>query len=225
MSLGRSVGLKAKLADLGFSKGVIAETIVTTYDKAGNPNAAPIGVIMKDQQHILINLFNSTLTHNNIQANSCAVINLTNDIEIFYKTAFKEMNPGGKLPLEWFEKAKVVNAPRLLLADATIEVSTNNLISISENKTQAEFNLELVLAKLNYPQVHSRAMSQTLEAILHATRVKALLSNKKEKNRVSKLLEIIANCNETVNRVAPNSKYSLIMSDLMNRIGSWQEQK
>lgn len=217
--------MTAKLTDLGFSKGIIAETIVTTCNKEGKPNAAPMGVIMKDEQHIIINLFNSTLTYTNIKTNSCAVINLTKSIEIFYKTAFKETNPGSKLPSEWFEKAKTVNAPRLRLADATIEVSITNLVPISADRTQAECNPELVQAKLKYPQVHCRAMSQTLEAILHATRVKALLNNEKEQNHVCKLLEIIANCSDIVNRVAPNSTYSLIMIDLMKRVDSWQEQK
>ena len=38
------VGLMAKLTDLGFSKGIIFETIVSTYNLDGSPNAAPMGV-------------------------------------------------------------------------------------------------------------------------------------------------------------------------------------
>ena len=34
----------AKLTDLGFSKGMIFETIVSTYNPDGTPNAAPMGV-------------------------------------------------------------------------------------------------------------------------------------------------------------------------------------
>jgi hypothetical protein len=220
-----SVGLTAKLSDLGFSKGIIAETIVSTYNIDGKPNAAPMGAIMEDEQHLAINLFNSSLTCSNIKANRCAVVNLTSNIEVFYKTAFKEANPDGKLPQEWFEKAKAVNAPRLRSADASIDVSINDLVPIGTEKIRAVFNTELVQAKQKYPQVHCRAKSATLEAIIHATRVKAFINDEKEQKRVSKLLEMIGNCNEVVNRVAPNSSYSMVMADLMKRIDSWRNSK
>jgi hypothetical protein len=65
-------------------------------------------------------------------------------------------------------------------------------------------------------------MSATVEAIIHATRVKALINDKKEQKHVSKLLELIENCNSVVNRVAPNSSYSMVMADLMKKVDSWR---
>ena len=65
-------------------------------------------------------------------------------------------------------------------------------------------------------------MFATLEAIIHATRVKAFLNDEEEQKQVSKLLELIDNCNCVVNRVAPNSAYSSVMADLMKRIDSWR---
>ncbi len=62
----------------------------------------------------------------------------------------------------------------------------------------------------------------TLEAIIHATRVKAFLNDEGEQKQVSKLLKLIDNCNDVVNRVAPNSSYSIVMADLMKRIDSWR---
>lgn len=219
------VDLMTKLADLGFSKGIIAETIVSTYNLNGKPNAAPMGVIMENEQEISINLYNSSLTYKNFQANKCAVINLTNSAEIFYKTAFKEANSNGKLPEEWFEKAKTVNAPKLCRADATIDVSIINLVPISAEKTKALCSVKLVETTKKFPQVYCRAMSATIEAIIHATRVKVLINDEKEKKHVSKLLEMIENCNDVVNRVASNSLYSEIMADLMRRIDSWRNGK
>jgi hypothetical protein len=219
------VGLTAKLTDLGFSKGIIAEIIVSTYNSSGKPNAAPMGAIMEDEQHLVINLFNSSLTCSNIKANRCAVVNLTSNIEVFYKTAFKEANPSGKPPEEWFEPAKTVNAPRLRLADASIDVSVSDMMPIGTEKTKAVCNVKLVQATQNYPQVYCRAMSATVEAIIHATRVKAFINDVKEQKRVSKLLEMIENCSCVVNRVAPNSVYSMVMADLMKRIDSWRNSK
>src|SRR5208283_1202008 len=152
---------------------MIAECIVSTYNLDGKPNAAPMGVIMEDEQHLIVNLFNSSTTRSNIKANRCAIVNLTSNIEVFYKTSFKEANLDGKLPQEWFEKAKAVNAPKLRFADATIDVSVTDMTPIDTLKTRAVCNVELVLATRKFPQVHCRGMDATLEAIIHATRVKA----------------------------------------------------
>ena len=219
------VGLTVKLTDLGFSKGIISETIVSTFNKDGKPNAAPMGAIMEDEQKIIINLFNSSSTYRNLQANSCAVINLTSNIEVFYKTAFKEANPDGKLPKEWFKKSDTVNAPKLSLADATIDVSVIDMKPIGTEKTKAFCNVKQVNATKKYPQVYCRAMSATVEAIIHATRVKAFINDEKQQKQVNILLEMIGNCNDVVNRVASNSPYSLIMPDLMKRIDSWRSIK
>jgi len=213
----------AKLSDLGFLKNVIAETIVSTYNTDEEPNAAPMGVTMIDAQHLAINVFNSSTTFTNIKLNSCAVVNLTGNIEVFYRTAFKEANPNGVLPQEWFEKAKAVNAPKLCLAEATIDVSLTDLVAFNAEKTRAVFNVEFVQAEQKYPQVYCRAFGATVEALVHATRVKALLHDENEKKRVNELLKKISYCNDVVNRVASNSSYSLVMADLMKRISNWEQ--
>lgn len=215
----------AKLIDLGFSKGAIAETIVSTYDADGKANAAPMGVVMEDQQHISINLLNSSTTFKNIKENRCAVLNLTDNIEVFYRTAFKEANPDSELPREWFKKARNVNAPRLSLADASIEVSIKELFPNETEKTRVVFRIISIQAKRKYPRVYCRAMSQTLEAIIHATRVKALANDPAQQKSVKHLLEMIGDCNKVVNRVAPNSSYALVMADLMKKVDLWRAQK
>jgi hypothetical protein len=65
-------------------------------------------------------------------------------------------------------------------------------------------------------------MSMTLEAIIHATRVKAFVNDDKQEKNVNALLELIENNNDFVNRVAPNSMYATIMADLTKRIDSWR---
>jgi hypothetical protein len=215
----------AQLTDLGFAKGVIFETILSTYNGNGAPNAAPMGITMQDPQNLTFNLFNSSATSRNLKVNKCGVINLISNIEIFYKTTFKEANPNGKLPPEWFEKAQTVNAPKLCLADATVEVSVAGMESIGEEKTKVSLNVERINVLQSYPKVYNRAMALTLEAIIHATRVKAFTNIAQEKERVGKLLEMIKNSNEIVNRVAPNSAYSMVMADLMKRIDSWRNRQ
>jgi hypothetical protein len=213
-----------QLSDLGFLKGTVAETIVSTFNRKGEPNAAPMGVTLMDENHLSVNLFNSSTTCSNIKSNRCAVVNLTSNIEVFYKAAFKEANPDGKLPREWFEKAKAVNAPKLRLADATVDVSVADLAAVGMGKTKAVFAVELVEAAQKYPQVYCRAFGATVEAIVHATRIKAYTDDATKQKDIEELLKKISICNEVVNRVAPDSLYSSVMADLTHRI-SVREQK
>ena len=214
-----------KLADLGFLKGVIEECIISTYSIEGKVDAAPMGVIVEDEAHVIVTFFNSSATCNNIKANKCATVNLTSNIEVFYKTAFKEANINGKLPQEWFEKARSVNAPKLRSAEATIEVSVTELVPLSSEKTKAVFEIKLLEATPKYPQVYCRAMAATLEAILHGTRVKFFINDKNKQKQVTTLLEQIQGCNELVKKVAPNSVYSTVMVDLLKRIDLWRQKK
>jgi hypothetical protein len=213
----------AKLTDLGFSKGIFAETIVSTYNADGTPNAAPMGIILEDEQTLTLNIFTSSATNHNLKANKCAVINLTNNTEAFYKTTFKGANPNGHLPAEWFDRAKVVKAPRLRFADATIEVSITGNEPNGLERTKFVCNVKQMDAPKKYPQVYNRAMAATIEAITHATRVEAFINDEKKQKQVSELLEMINRQRDLVNHVAPNSQYSVVMADLMARIDSWRK--
>jgi len=212
----------AKLTDLGFLKDTFAETIVSTYNTDGTPNAAPMGIILENQQTLILNIFNTSTTNCNLKTSKCAVINLTNNIEAFYKTTFKEANPNGKLPAEWFDKARTINAPRLQFADASIEVSVINMEPCGVDRTKFVCNVKQTKTPKKYPQVYNRALSATIEAITHATRVKAFINDEKKQKQVSELLEMIENQKNLVNHVAPNSAYSAVMTDLMKRIDSWR---
>jgi hypothetical protein len=211
----------AKLADLGFQKGVIVETLVSTYGEDGKPNAAPMGVVMENAQRIVIRPYTSSLTYKNLQSKRCAVVNVTSNPEFFYRTAFKEANPEGKMPQEWFEKAEVVNAPRLRKADAFIEISVVDVTSLGAEKVEASCDIKLIKAATLLPKVYCRALFATVEAIIHATRVKAFLNCGKQEQAL-KLLETIGVCRDIVNRVAPNSPYAEIMADLTKMIDSWR---
>ncbi len=212
----------ATLSDLGFLKGIFAETIVSTYNEDGTPNAAPMGILMENEQTVTMNIFNSSSTNHNLKANKGAVINLTNNIEVFYRTTFKEANPIGQLPPDWFDGAKTIKAPKLRVADANIEVSVSGAKPEGSERTKFACEVTHIDAPKKYPQVYCRPMSITLEAITNATRVKVFISNEKKQKQVSELLEMIENQKNLVNRVAPNSAYSTVMDDLMKRIVSWR---
>ena len=214
-----------KLTDLGFSKDTVVETILSTYNPDGQPNAAPMGILMKNEQCVTIKLYKSSSTYQNLVSRRCGVINITSDPELFFLSAFKEANPNAKIPPEWFEKAEILDAPKLHIADATVEISIAKITPINAEITEAVCDVKLVKATKALPKVYCRALFATIEAIIHATRIKVFLSgNNRQREQASMLMENIAYCRETVNRVAPSSRYAEIMTELTKMITTWRSE-
>jgi hypothetical protein len=212
------------ITDLSFSEGLIVETIVTTYNVDGQANAAPMGVTMENPQRVVLRIYTSSLTYKNLQSKKCGVVNVTCDAELFYRTAFKEVNPNGKVPQDLFEKAETVDAPRLRAAEAHIEVAVADIKQFDAERAEIICDVKLVQAASVFPKAYCRALFATVEAIVHATRVKAFINHedRQKREQALKLLETIKECNDVVNHVAPNSRYSEIMADLNQRINSWR---
>jgi len=215
------------IAELGFSEGVILETIVTTYNAGGQANAAPIGATMINPQRLAFRIYTSSLTYKNLQSKKCGVVNVTSDPEVFYRTAFKEANLGGVVPEEWFERAESVDAPRLRAADAHVEVAVADIRQFDAERVEVLCDVERVQAASVLPRAYCRALFATVEAVVHATRVEAFIAHedRRKREQALRLLETIKGCRDVVNRVAPNSRYSKIMADLNRRIDSWRVNK
>jgi len=213
--------MDTKLSDLGFTVGVNCEAIVTTLNPDGSPNAAPMGMTMQDQQHLKLNIFNSSSTCRNLKASKCGVVNITGNIDVYYKAAFKEASPEGKVPSDWFVKSEVVEAPKLRSADAAVEISVESASDDGE-RTLFCCKTERVAAKPSYPQVYCRAMPLTIEAITHATRVKAFAADPETQQMVEQLIQTINSHARIVERVAPNSPYTAVFADLLGRIDLWR---
>jgi len=213
-----------ELEDLGFLKNGIVETIVSTYNSDGQPNAAPMGVKRIDAQNVILRPYVSTLTYKNLRSRRSAVINVTSNPELYYRTTFKEANSEGRLPAEWFSRAENVDAPRLLSADAFIEVSVVNIESPSGQRAEVLCGVKLVKRSNVLPKAYCRATFATIESIIHATRVKAFLASGQHKE-AERQMKLIKYYSAIVDRVAPDSRYSETMNDLIQRINSWKKEK
>ncbi len=209
------------LTDLGFTRGVCSETIVSTYNNDGSANAAPMGIRMQDEEHLTLDIFNTSTTCHNLKTQKAAVINLTGDADVFYKSTCKEANPDGKVPAEWFMAADAVAAPKLRSAQATIQISVVNTTE-SPERTTFLCKVARVNSEATYPQVYCRALPLTLEAITHATRVKVFLNQPQKQAEAAELIERIQSYAAVVGRVAPNSPYTKVFDDLLVRIDSWR---
>ena len=213
-----------ELTDLGFSREMITETIISTYDDQRQANAAPMGVTIKNTKQIVLRIYTSSSTYKNLQVKRCAVVNVVTDPELFYQTAFKYNETKSSLPREWFETAELVDAPRLRKAEAHIEVAIDAVRPLKDGRAEITCEVKLIRASKILPKVYCRALFATIEAIIHATRVEVFMEqgHREKKEQALKLIELIEECNNVVNRVAPNSRYSEIMEDLIGHINSWR---
>lgn len=215
-----------KLEDLGFAKGVICETIVSTYSNHGYPNFAPMGVIEIDPKRIMIKIYKSSNTYKNLKAKRCAVVNLSSDPSLFYKSAIKETNIEQKNFLDLFEKGNLVDAPKLKMADATLEVSVLDINEENYEKAKIVFEVKTIKAIRCFPKVHCRAFSATIESIILATRIRLFLAgNQLQQKQVNNMIDKVMSFKEIVKRTAPKSKHVDIMSDLIRKIESWKKNK
>jgi hypothetical protein len=207
------------LADLGFQKNNIYETIACTFNPDGTANAAPMGATEQATQKISLTIYNSASTLENLKTTKAATLNLTGDIDIFYQAALKTK----PLPAGWFEKSGV-NAPKLKMADAVIEFEVIDFVPVDAFRTKVLGDAKGIDAPKVYPQAYCRAKSAVLEAIIHATRIKVLADVKDEQEKLAKLCSLIQNCSDVVKRSAPNSHYAELMADLQQKIALWRSQ-
>ena len=84
------------LSLVGMEKGQQYETIITTLDKEGNLNTAPIGVICKNKKEVLCRIFEGSNTLANIRNQRNFIINITLDPILFTLATI------GNIPSEYF---------------------------------------------------------------------------------------------------------------------------
>ncbi|NVM28240.1 MAG: DUF447 family protein [Candidatus Helarchaeota archaeon] len=201
------------LAKLNLIPNYIYETIVTTYNVEDNlPNAAPMGIMLLDEQKVVISPFVTTQTFKNIKTNKAAVINFTQDLEIFYRSTFSEMRP--KLPEIVFEKANEVEAPVLKDALAFLEIRAQEIqIERDRSKIIGEIARWVATASPFHPL--NRGYNLVLESLVHATRIIAF---KDDMRKVTTLKNLIKRYQEIVEKVAPTGKLTKLMVRIQNVI-------
>ena len=147
---------------------MIIETIVTTVERAGGVNVAPMGVEwdpLADNGHIVLKPFLQTTTYRNVTGAGVAVINIVDDVRIFARAAIS--NPEyATVP------AHVVDG--VVLADCCSwrEVEVRHVDS-----TPPRSRIETVVVHRGVRRDFigfNRAHHAVLEAAIYATRVRML---------------------------------------------------
>jgi len=186
------------------------ETIVSTYDVSGYPNAAPMG-ISTGNGLLVIKPFTSSLTYKSLKQKGQGVVNITQDAELFYHCVFKDNFPGKKLPHGWFTEAQFVDAPRLRSVKSWIEFRVCEGIVIGSRGTFTCMPVHTVLAMT--PAIpYSRAAHALMESVIHATRIRVF--SKTDPLKAAELYTKVKSYLELAKRVAPNSRLTHLLEDV-----------
>ncbi len=196
------------ISDLGFVKGRIAETIVTTYNSDKSPNAAPIGVHTAGDGEISMNIHTTSDTFNNIVRTGGCVINVVFDPYLFLKTCLVGSGKAGKeneVSSTDVLQAKNVPAPYLKEANAIIE---SKLIShkeqvISDRYNESEFSIVRfqiagVTVNKRHPVAVTRGLYAAIELAISLSRGREpderylkIMKKTLEKEKYNKIMELL----------------------------------
>ena len=199
------------LETIGMEKGLLYETVITTKNKNGVPNAAPIGVICKNKNEIVLNLFEGTHTIKNIKESSKFVVNILKDPLVFVGCTT------GDLSSDYFKKHDndfyIKNTDAFFTASVT---SVKEIVKEDEiNRSKMSIikaSVDEIIIKKEYIEPLNRAIFAIIESLVYLTRIKMV-----DQNTSQKYLERIQEMSRTVNRVG-NLDHKKAMKQILKHI-------
>jgi len=194
-----------QLEDLGFHEGSIVETILVTVNEDRTFNAAPMGVRRKGEL-LVVSPFNTSKTFRNLLSRGRASVNITWDPMVWFQSAFKE-ETGYNPPVE----------------DLVLLGSAATILLEKEGERLGEERSSFKLRPLSIsiwdptPQVLSRGRVAAIEAVIHATRIRAFKGE-----GVESLVQAIREEKALTQRVSPPGSPELRVFEGLGRVlGVW----
>ncbi|MFQ5887318.1 MAG: DUF447 domain-containing protein [Candidatus Hydrothermarchaeales archaeon] len=203
------MGNREEMEKLGFKEGAISECIVTTFNEDHSPNAAPIGVVLKDGKAIM-KLHTFSDTYRNLIKSNCCVLNIVFDPFLFLKTAIVGQGKGkDELEIETKQVAEAthIEAPYISDADAYIELKLRSHEEREMHDRHGKAKVSIVRCEIEsinvikeYPLAINRGLFAAIELAILLSRgekkgarrylqiMKKTLDNE-EYNKIEKLLE------------------------------------
>jgi hypothetical protein len=205
------------LDELGFYVDSISEVRITTVNGDGSFNAAPMGVVRKEVEHIEIRPYKTSSTHANLVRHSKACVNVTDDPVTYMMTAFKE---------ESFPHQKVHSIDmdlRLSSSDAHVFLVVDGSHDHSEDRSSFKCRVVGIEIKRPFPRAFSRGRAEAIEAVIHATRIEHCIKVS-ELTKLETLIKQFHMCKDIVERVShPESREAMVIRELERLIAEWRD--
>jgi hypothetical protein len=213
----KTQNLEEALDRIGFSRGSIVESVLTTLNPDGSVNAAPMGVARKGPVQLEIRPYRSSKTHSNLNRNPEACVNVINDPAIFLVTAFKEEKFD-------FSTPRFSHDNSIEQADAVIFLTNLEKEEFDEDRSYFVGEASSIKLIKKSPTVFSRGKAQTIEAIICATRIEYYLKNRKSVE-AEYHIDRFNKCKQVILKVSPQgSPETRIVEALEKLIDRWRAQ-
>lgn len=169
-------------------KGLLYETIVTTVNDDHTPNAAPIGVICKNNKEVVAYLHHGSKTVRNIKRNHSFSVNILKDSMVFVESTL------GNLSDNYFEQYAnefyIKNTDAFFIAHVTslkdVEKKDNFGVSLTTVLTAEVSN---IIKKKENVEPLNRAIYGIIEGLVYLTRME-MVSGDMEKFYRRRMTEI-----------------------------------
>ncbi len=197
------------LDNIGLSDGLLVESICTTKNGDGSLHSAPIGVRRAGSAVIIEKLFKGTTTLENLMREGFALINLLDDVEIFYLATFNE------IPEEGYDMSHGMRLPPLKDSNASMEASLLNFEDKGEFLS-VKLSIDGIFVRKVKPCFFTRCNHAVLESLIHATRIPVF--RRIMPKDAEKLTKLVLHYSELVSRICPEEPYNRIMRDVVSRL-------
>lgn len=180
------------LGSVGMRKGMLYETIITTLNQDNTPNAAPIGVICKDTDEVVIYLHEGSCTVENIKNKGMFVVNILKDPLVFVESTLG--NPSSDYFIEFHDNFYIKNTDAFFTAKVRNlrDVEREDQFGISKT-TIVRARVEEIVKKKDQVEPLNRAIYGIVEALVYLTRMD-MVSGDKEKlyrHRIREIYRIV----------------------------------
>lgn len=201
------------LESIGIKAGGKYETIYTTMNKAGEMDAAPIGLKCVDDYAVLGRIFEGSKTLENIKETGIFVVNITSDPSVFARSLY-----GNLEPKEFVKDDDIVymkNADAYFIA--LVKSIEDNEIGKDHVNDGAKFsivNAESIKIIINKPgtKALNRGIFAFLESLVDYSRID-IIDDEKKDEYIKKFKE-----NERLIDVVAEDEVKEAMKDLKERI-------
>ena len=167
------------LQSVGMRKGMLYETIITTINHDKTPNAAPIGVICKDKDKVVVYLHEGSRTVLNIKNNGIFIVNILKDPQVFVDSTTGDLNSDYFTEYNGNYCIKNADAFFLVKVKDLKDVERKDQFGISKTSI-VQADVEEIVINTECVEPLNRAIYGVVEALVYLTR-KNMVSGETEK--------------------------------------------
>lgn len=191
------------LESIGMEKGLLYETVVTTVNHDSTANAAPIGVICKDKNEVVVYLHHGSRTVSNIKNNGTFIVNILKDPLIFVESTL------GDLPNNCFERYKnefyIKSSEAFFVAEVTSskDVEKEDKLGVSVT-TVLRASVNDIIKINEHVEPLNRAIYGIIEGLVYLTRMELVSGDMEElyRHRMGEISRIINKVGSKEHKIA-----------------------